>query len=304
MKRKHTEANGDGGALESTAPDVGDRHQFVRRDGRRRCGCVRRTGFTLIELLVVISIIALLMSVLLPALSRARESAKQLVCRSNLRNIWTGVVHYSLDNEDRVPFMEDANITDPNADPFDPEQKTTVGRVLMPYVNGGSWRCPSAIRGYPQAAGAEGWQMTYWFRSAGEIGKGVPFDDMPWGTGAPLDPIVSNYVNFDGRPFRLLSGRRHTPTNKQAPNRDEVGPWTFSFPIIADLIVGDEMLGRPRYPHYGVIDRRTDLKAARSLFERNAGSGRLPARMEIHAHGDKEFKVFLTRSPFPHHAGF
>ena len=146
--------------------------------------------------------------------------------------------------------------------------------------------------------------MTYWFRSAGKIGEGVAFDKTPWGTGSPLDPIVSNYVNFDGRPLRFISGRRHTPSNPLAPNRDNIGPWTFSFPIIADLIEGSETQGRPKYPHYGVVDKRLDLQKARDVFERNTGEGRLPARLEIHAEGETEFNVYLTRVPYPHRPGF
>lgn len=263
-------------------------------------------AFTLIELMVSIAIIAVLISILLPALSRAREQSKQVICRNNIRNIWTGILQYSMENRDRVPFMEDINLNNPDADPFDPDPKhrSTVGRVLMSFVNPGSWRCPSAVAGYPASASPENWKMTYWFRSAGEIGKGVPFNKAPWGTGRPLDPIVSNYVNFDGRPLRYLSGRRHTPSNPAAPNRDEVGPWTFSFPIIADLLLGDELAGTPKYPHYGVVDKRTDLRAARPLFEKNTGTGRKPARFELHAHGEKELAIYLTRSPYPHQKGY
>jgi len=56
---------------------------------------IRKCGFTLIELLVVISIIALLIGLLLPALSRARAAARSAVCLSNLKNINVGAEAYS-----------------------------------------------------------------------------------------------------------------------------------------------------------------------------------------------------------------
>ncbi|MBN1437436.1 MAG: prepilin-type N-terminal cleavage/methylation domain-containing protein [Sedimentisphaerales bacterium] len=69
----------------------------------RRLGNNSKSGFTLIELLVVVSIIALLISILLPALSRAREQAKSVVCMANLKQQGLAVYYYAEDNDDFAP---------------------------------------------------------------------------------------------------------------------------------------------------------------------------------------------------------
>lgn len=62
-----------------------------------------RKGFTLVELLVVIGIIALLISMLLPSLAKARAAANQVVCQSNLRQIYIGVQMYRNAYKDWFP---------------------------------------------------------------------------------------------------------------------------------------------------------------------------------------------------------
>ena len=63
-----------------------------------------RRAFTLLELLVVIGIIALLLSLLLPALARGREAARATMCRSNLRQVHQALMLYAQENEGFVPI--------------------------------------------------------------------------------------------------------------------------------------------------------------------------------------------------------
>jgi len=79
-----------------------------------RCpGGLRQNGFTLVELLVVIGIIALLISVLMPALTAARQQAQKTQCLSNLRSLGQAVALYQAEHKGVYPPLIGAIEGDP-----------------------------------------------------------------------------------------------------------------------------------------------------------------------------------------------
>ena len=108
------------------------RHQLCKsRSGSRHA----LTAFTLIELLVVIAIIAILAGLLLPALSRSKESARRVACLNNIRQIGMASSVYSLDSSGNFPSFRNWLFTKPG--------DLTTGR-LFPYLKAKQvYLCPT-----------------------------------------------------------------------------------------------------------------------------------------------------------------
>ena len=80
------------------------RIEMIRYPSRQKDGQSRSAGFTLVELLVVVAIIALLLGILIPALSSARDVARSVACRSNLHNMGVAWIIALDGNGGRIPY--------------------------------------------------------------------------------------------------------------------------------------------------------------------------------------------------------
>ena len=137
----------------------------------------RACGFTLIELLVVIGLLAVLLSVLVPSLARAKEQCKEVVCRSNLRQLMLANLSYAAENNSEFVLAAPDIFTGKNLKRwhgvrddinslFDPRRSPLAGY----FGEGRVKECPTKIdfrNGDPwewdfeQGCGGYGYNMTY-----------------------------------------------------------------------------------------------------------------------------------------------
>jgi prepilin-type N-terminal cleavage/methylation domain-containing protein/prepilin-type processing-associated H-X9-DG protein len=111
--------------------------------GRR--GVVRQRGFTLVELLVVLGIIVILVGILLPVVSRAREQSRRTACLSNLRQLGAAMIMYANAQHGRLP-----NGNPPNTwNDYDGANRTMIEFAEAWVKSSKVFHCPSDEDGEP-----------------------------------------------------------------------------------------------------------------------------------------------------------
>ncbi len=107
----------------------------------------KREAFTLLELLVVLAIISILVAVIIPSLSKARENARRSICLSNLKQIGASATMYSDDHSGAFPNAFDGT-SDGNSNIETGDQPDKWGRLYPRYINDVKvFFCPSRVPG-------------------------------------------------------------------------------------------------------------------------------------------------------------
>lgn len=164
-------------------------------------------AFTLIELLVVIAIIALLVSILLPSLRKAKFLAYDSICLSNLHHVGLAIQMYVNDHDGMFPYTAGNCPTEPwtdwrfrvgsvvgGSDPSDPVNARNWRNGYLDWQRGnyedGAWKCPTALA-----------QITPQWRSEGNFDNHYGMNDHLIGemkSGAPYTVTCKNIGDFSG----------------------------------------------------------------------------------------------------------
>jgi prepilin-type N-terminal cleavage/methylation domain-containing protein/prepilin-type processing-associated H-X9-DG protein len=157
---------------------------------------VRKKGFTLIELLVVIAIIALLMAIMMPALSSAKSQGRAVVCRNNLRQLVLANTAYAVQNNDGMVLAASdifgANLhrwhstRETTNDPFD-----SLRSDLIDYIDDGKVKqCPQPVR-FRQG---DPWDFNYEDGSGGYGYNSAYLGSRQWDSGAMDEPTKTTEI--------------------------------------------------------------------------------------------------------------
>jgi prepilin-type N-terminal cleavage/methylation domain-containing protein/prepilin-type processing-associated H-X9-DG protein len=176
-----------------------------------------RRGFTLTELLVVIGVIALLIGILLPTLSRARESSRRTACLANLRTLGQAMIMYAQNFQDKFP-----NGNPPlKWDDYDGQNAVLV-YFANTYVKApGSFHCPSDVSSVPGKIVTADWTLddsarvsfeffSVWFppEKPARLSKFKGRAPLAWDqdAGQPVDPISNQPIKINTSPLRNHKG--------------------------------------------------------------------------------------------------
>jgi prepilin-type N-terminal cleavage/methylation domain-containing protein len=147
-----------------------------------------KSGFTLIELLVVIAIIALLLSILMPALTKAKNQAQRVICKSQLHQAGLGVVMYASEDNSKLSVgnffnYPIANHEDSNANgvPHESADDGFIGSDIQPYLSSEDlsiFICPAnkttrLMPAFSNSANTRGMSTYEWYKS-GNLNENVP----------------------------------------------------------------------------------------------------------------------------------